>query len=137
MKKKNGFTLIEILVVLGIIGIMAVFLVSNILGAQDRAKETAVKAVMHNLQLAVEAYNMENNAYPIGKNISAKNLCENYLMVGGYLAQLPKNPFTGKEFAESDIAGKIVYDYNDLDGKYKLTGYKRNGTAKLLELSNM
>jgi type II secretion system protein G len=137
MKQKKGFTLIEVLVVLGIIGIMAVFLVSNILGAQDRAKETAVKAVMHNVQLAVEAYNMENNTYPIGKNVSVKNLCENYLMAGGYIAQIPRNPFTGKEYTEADTAGKIVYDYNDLDGKYKLIGYKRNGTANLLELSNM
>lgn len=135
--KNKGFTLIEILVVIGIIGLLIVFLVPNLLGAQDRAKEASVKAVMHSVQLAVEAYNMENNTYPVGNNLTVKNLCEHYLMVGGYIASVPKNPFTGQEYQEGDLSGKIVYDYNTVSGKYTLIGYKRNGISKILELSNM
>ncbi len=134
---KKGFTLIEILVVIGIIGLLMVFLVPNLLGAQDRAKEAAVKAVMHSVQLAVEAYNMENSTYPLGHNVTLKSLCINYLMAGGYIASIPKNPFTGLEYTDSDVAGKIIYNYNELDGKYVLTGYKRNGISKILDLSNM
>jgi general secretion pathway protein G len=135
--KKKGFTLIEILVVIGIIGLLAVFLVPNLLGAQDRAKEAAVKAVMHSLQLAVEAYNMENDSYPVARGAGIENLCKNYLIGGGYIASVPKNPFTGKEYQDGDVAGRIVYDYNDVEGRYVLTGYKRNGTSKIIELSNM
>ncbi len=135
--KNKGFTLIEVLVVIGIIGLLAVFLVPNLLGAQDRAKDAAVQSVMHSVQLAVEAYNMENESYPIAKNITLRNLCDNYLITGGYLASIPKNPFTGKEYTESDAAGKIMYDYSDVDGKYTITGYKRNGRSKIMDLSNM
>jgi len=135
--KKKGFTLIEMLVVIGIIGLLAVFLVPNLFGAQDKGKEVSVKAVMHSVQLAVEAYNMENESYPMGHNIPVRDLCENYLMIGGYITSIPKNPYTGKEYASQDMSGKIIYDYNDLDGKYKITGYKRNGFSTLLELGNI
>jgi type II secretion system protein G len=137
MKKKSGFTLMEMLIVIGIIGLLSMFLVPNLLGAQDRAKDAAVKAVMHTAQLAVEAYQMENDVYPMGKNIPLESLAKNYLIQGGYLAAVPKNPFTGKEYTDSDAAGKIIYGYEDTTGKYTLTGYKRNGFSKVLDLSNM
>jgi type II secretion system protein G len=134
---KKGFTLVEILVVIGIIGLLAVFLVPSLLGARDRAKETAVKGVMHSVQLALEAYQMENEVYPIAKNIPLESLVKNYLIAGDYLADVPKNPFTGVKYTDGDLAGKIIYGYDDATGKYTLTGYKRNGLAKLQELSNM
>lgn len=137
MKNRSGFTLVEILVVIGIIGLLSMFLVPNLLGSRDRAKETAVKGVMHSVQLAIEAYQMENEVYPLGKNIPLESLCKNYLMPGGYIASVPKNPFTGKAYADADGAGKIIYNYNDTTAVYTLAGYKRNGFSKALELTNM
>lgn len=134
---KKGFTLVEILVVIGIIGLLAVFLVPNLLGARDRAKEASVKGVMHSVQLAIEAYNMENDVYPLGSNIPLESLCRNYLMAGGYIASVPKNPFTGSQYTDADVAGKIIYNYDNASGAYTLTGYKRNGTTKILDLTNM
>ncbi len=136
MKKRRGFTLIEILVVLAIIGVIIAFMLPNFLGTQDRAKEGSVKAILHSVQLAIEAYNMENEIYPIGTNVPLKSLYDNYLAPGGYLSSLPKNPFTGQPYTDQDIPGKIVYNYDQNSGKYTLTGYKRNGTTKLLELQN-
>jgi general secretion pathway protein G len=137
LKIKNGFTLVEILVVIGIIGLLAVFLVPNLLGARDRAKEAAVKGVLHTVQLAIEAYQMDNDIYPLAYNLPLESLCRNYLMGGDYMAGVPKNPFTGKEYIDGDAAGKIVYNYTDATGVYTLTGYKRNGFTKILELTNM
>jgi prepilin-type N-terminal cleavage/methylation domain-containing protein len=133
---KNGFTLIELLVVIAIISIIAAFMMPNFLGVQDRAKEAGVKAVMHSIQLSVESYNMENEAYPMGSNIPVRELIDNYLTQGGYVTAIPKNPFTGKEYTTSDKAGKIIYVYDDSTASYKLVGYKRNGFSKILELSN-
>lgn len=132
----KAFTLIELLVVIAIISIIAAFMMPNFLGVQDRTKEAGVKAVMHSVQLAVEAYNMENESYPMGSNISLRELIDNYLTAGGYVTSVPNNPFTGKEYAGSDKAGKIVYVYDDSSGTYKLIGYKRNGFSKIMELSN-
>jgi len=133
---KNGFTLIELLVVIAIISIIAAFMMPNFLGVQDRAKEAGVKAVMHSIQLAVESYNMENEAYPMGSNIPMRELIDNYLTQGGYVTSIPKNPFTGKDYTVSDSAGKVIYVYDDSTASYKLIGYKRNGFSKLLELGN-
>lgn len=137
MKKRKGFTLIEILVVIGIIGLLAIFLVPNLLGVRDRAKEAAVKSVMRTIQLAVEAYQMDNDVYPMGTNVPARSLCENYLMQGSYVASVPKNPFSGNEYTDADVAGRIVYQYNNTNGTYTLTGYKRNGISKILDLTNL
>ena len=134
---RKGFTMIELLVVIGIIGLLAVFLVPNLLGAKDRAKEMAVKGVMHSLQLGIEAYEMENQVYPLDNNIQLESLAKNYLMAGGYLAEVPKNPFTGQEYKDADAAGKIIYNYDDKTGQYKLTGYNRTGLKKIQELSNL
>jgi len=135
--KRRGFTLIEVLVVITIIGILIAFLAPRLINFQDKGKETAVKAVMHSVELAVEAYNMENETYPVGGSIPVASLCANYLMAGNYIAAIPQNPFTGKEYADADQAGKIIYAYDDSKGKYTITGYKRDGATKLLELSNM
>jgi prepilin-type N-terminal cleavage/methylation domain-containing protein len=133
----KAFTLIELLIVIAIISIIAAFMMPNFLGVQDRAKEAGVKAVMHSIQLAVESYNMENEAYPMGNNIPLRELIDNYLVQSGYVTAIPKNPFTGKEYAVSDRAGKVIYVYDDSTASYKLVGYKRNGFSKLLELGNM
>ena len=134
---KRGFTLIEILVVVGIIGLLAAFLLPTFLGSQDRAREAAVKGVMHNVQTAVETYNLENLTYPLGTEIALRNLFDNYLSVGGYMVDLPKNPFTNQSYKEDDTSGRIMYSYNATSGGYIMAGYKRNGTSKLLELKNM
>ena len=135
--RRKGFTMIELLVVIGIIGLLAVFLVPNLLGARDRAKEAAVKGVMHSIQLALEAYEMENQIYPIESGIGVETLCKNYLMPGEYVGSTPKNPFTGQEYKDADLAGKIIYKYDDKTAVYTLTGYKRSGIRKIQELTNL
>ncbi|MFH1362442.1 MAG: prepilin-type N-terminal cleavage/methylation domain-containing protein [bacterium] len=137
MRTKKGFTMIELLVVIGIIGLLAVFLTPKLLGAKDQAKGAAVKAVMHSTQLAVEAYEMENSVYPLDTNVPLESLCKNYLMAGGYIASVPKNPFTGQEYKDADVAGKIIYTYDKVSAQYKLTGYDRTGLRKIQELSNL
>jgi general secretion pathway protein G len=134
--KRKGFTLIEVLVVITIIGMMIAFFAPKLFNFSDKGREVAVKAAMHSIHLGVEAYNMENETYPVGTNLPAKSLCENYLMAGNYIGALPENPYTGKQYKDEDTAGKIIYDFDDTTGKYTITGYKRDGTSKLLELSN-
>lgn len=137
MIKKRGFTMIELLVVIAIIGLLAVFLVPNLLGARDRAKEASVKGVMHSVQLAIEAYEMENMTFPPVSSAGVASLCNNYLIKGSYIAEVPKNPFTGQAYTDSDTSGKIIYTYDSSTNKYTLTGYKRGGSKKIQELTNM
>ncbi|MFN4150067.1 MAG: type II secretion system protein [Candidatus Sericytochromatia bacterium] len=56
IKSKKGFTLIELMVVIVIIGILVAIALPNFIAAQDRAKISSVKANMHTLQTVLETY---------------------------------------------------------------------------------
>jgi prepilin-type N-terminal cleavage/methylation domain-containing protein len=55
-KNQKGFTLIELMIVVVIIGILAAIAIPNFIAMQNRAKEGSTKANMHTLQLASEDY---------------------------------------------------------------------------------
>lgn len=61
---QGGFTLIEIMVVVVILGIMAALVVPNIVGKQDQAMVTAAKSDLAALANALDFYRLDNNTYP-------------------------------------------------------------------------
>lgn len=62
--KNRGFTLIEILVVMVILGMLAALVVPNIIGRGDDAKVDTAKIEIHNIANTLDMYKLDNHSYP-------------------------------------------------------------------------
>lgn len=73
MRKLNqkGFTIIELLVVIVIIGILVALTLPNLFSAQARGRDTDRKNELKNLQQKLESYFNDNDAYPAGDMAAA------------------------------------------------------------------
>ena len=61
---QRGFTLIELMVVLVIIGVLAALIVPNVLDRTDDARATAARTDVNNLMQALKLYKLDNQRYP-------------------------------------------------------------------------
>ena len=60
----RGFTLIELMVVIVIIGVLAALIVPNVLNRADDARVTAARTDVNNLMQALKLYKLDNHRYP-------------------------------------------------------------------------
>lgn len=66
-RARRGFTLIELMVVLVIIGVLAALIVPNVLDRTDDARATAARTDVNNLMQALKLYRLDNQRYPTGE----------------------------------------------------------------------
>jgi type IV pilus assembly protein PilA len=95
-RSQKGFTLIELMIVVVIIGILAAIAIPNFIAMQDRAKEGSTKANMHTLQLAAEDYGVQND----GSYAAAMDATH----IANLLPSNFKNPFNAAGTAWEDRA---------------------------------
>ena len=106
--KREGFTLLELLIVVAIIAILAAIAVPNFLEAQTRSKVARVRADFRTIATALEAYAVDNNDYP--RNWNPKdNIIKNILSPD---LSTPVAYLTTKNI--HDPFGKIVHFYGNL-----------------------
>lgn len=118
----RGFTLIEIMVVIVIIGIIGALIVPNIVGRQDQAQVTAAESDLRALGNALEMYKLDNSAYPSTEQ-GLEALVERPTgfpeprnwQAGGYVRSLPTDPWGNP------------YQYLATGGHFELLSYGADG----------
>jgi prepilin-type N-terminal cleavage/methylation domain-containing protein len=92
---KHGFTLVETLVVVVIIGILTTIALPNFLGAQRNAKLASVRANMHAAQLCAEHYSTDSGGvYPPTAADLDPYWPQGGNQIGGAAGKRPMNPYT-------------------------------------------
>jgi general secretion pathway protein G len=73
IKEQKGFTLLELLIVIVIIGILALLIIPNITSAPKKARDTQRKTDLTAIRKGLEEYFVNNNAYPAGTDYAGMN----------------------------------------------------------------
>ena len=131
----RGFTLIELMVVIVILGILAGLIIPRIMGRPDEARRAKARIQIESLETALKLYRLDNGSYPtteqglqaLVESPSAGQQAKNWRQ-GGYLERnkVPKDPWD-KEFVYLSPGAHGDFDLSSLgadgepggDGKNK------------------
>jgi len=125
-RSPNGFTLIELMVVIVILSVLAVWVAPKIMGRPDQAKQVKARVDIQSLETALKLYKLDNGLYPttdqglealVTKPDTGKT-AKNW-RTGGYLekGKVPKDPW-GNEF---------IYISPGAHGDFDITSYGADG----------
>jgi len=116
MKRRSGFTLIEVLIVIVVIAILAAIVIPRLLGAGREAREASLRAHLQEIRNAIGLFQAQCGDYPAaltdimatsapatggnGVTINAADFRGPYLTTPD--GNLPKNPITGANVVGTD-----------------------------------
>jgi general secretion pathway protein G len=93
---EEGFTLVELMVVIVIIGLLATVVLINVLPSQDKAMQTKARADIATLEQAMEMYRLDHFSYPTDLNALVRPPAggdATRYRSGGYIKKLPSDPW--------------------------------------------
>lgn len=114
-KRASGFTLLEIMIVVVILGVLAALVVPKVMGRPDEARLVAAKQDIAALMQALKLYRLDNFRYPsteqgleaLVSKPATEPLPPNW-KGGGYLDRLPKDPWGSPyQYLNPGVHGEI------------------------------
>ena len=148
IKTRSGFTLIEILIVVAILGILAAIVVPQFSGATKEAKRSGLMTMVQSLRTQIEHYRLQHNddlpnlvanwdqltLYTDVSGNTSPAKVGNFIY-GPYMQLAPKNPFIIAANASTVLNGTtaqancgFVYDYAANAGSGKIWAIDSDGT---------
>ena len=120
-RKARGFTLVEIILVIIIIGILAAIIVPKFAGQSDKAKIATTKANLNSLRSAIRLFQSDNNGTP--PTALATDLVPNYIRA------IPEEAVTPSTTVASSLNGSGGWVYKAAEGEVvvNLSGNDDNG----------
>ena len=119
-KRRKGFTLIELMIVVVIIGILAAVAIPNFVEMTDEAKAARIQADLNTMGSAVEIYYVKNGSYPS----SISDMVDKSGNTG-YLRSVPEPPVSGTSYNLNSSTGEITYTFKGTT--YSSFGTKTTG----------
>lgn len=119
-RRHQGFTLLEIMIVIVILGVLGSLVVPNLLGNKDKADQQKAMTDISTIEQTLDMYRLDNSSYP-STDQGLDALVEmpspeprNY-RDGGYIKRLPQDPW-GRD-----------YEYINEDGDVTIISYGADG----------
>ena len=131
LRPARGFTLIEILVVIVILGILAALIVPRVMDRPDQARAVAARSDIAAIMQALKLYRLDNGMYPSSDQglaaLTAKpergEIPKNW-KAGGYLERMPKDPWNSDyQYLNPGIRGEVDVFSLGADGRPGGEGY--------------
>jgi general secretion pathway protein G len=124
LRDRAGFTLIEIMVVIVILGLLAALVVPKLIGRTEEAKKTQSRVQIRSIEQALELFKLDNGFFPttdqgleaLVRMPDSGRSPKNYRK-GGYLDRIPKDPW----------GNAYVYVSPGSHGDYDISSYGADG----------
>lgn len=139
-KKEGGFTLLELLIVIVIIGILALLIIPNITSAPKKARDTQRKTDLRAIQKGMEEYFVSNNSYPT----TATWIADLQNVTNPIIKKIPVDPKVGGVYEYKYVEGTPVGGYTLTaclenagdNGQFVTTDTACTGATKVFTLLN-
>ena len=122
---RAGFTLLELMVVIVILGLLAALVVPKLIGQSEKAKQTAARVQIRSLEQALQLFKLDNGFYPateqglaaLVRAPEAGRIPKNYRK-GGYIDRIPNDPW----------GSPYIYLSPGAHGDYDISSYGADAT---------
>lgn len=124
-KKQLGFTLVELLIVVAVIGILSALLTANFIGVRQRARDAQRKADLKQMQSSLELYRADQGAYPTAISNCGTSFKSPDCTSSTYMQKVPLDP------------GGTAYTYSSNGTTYSIIACLENGNDSQKDSTNV